>query len=144
MRIWVVLSAGRLSSGLTSKVKDASPLPLSYGSERVLVEGVTQDDLAPDVPKFTVQSLLPSLVNSKVPDCEAPGASVIEEGEIGAGDPIEPIARDPVGMTVAHMMRLLYFEPDNLEDARRALRIEAMSPGWRDSFEDRLLKAGAG
>ena len=69
---------------------------------------------------------------------------VIEEGEIGAGDPIEPIARDPVGMTVAHMMRLLYFEPDNLEDARRALRIEAMSPGWRDSFEDRLLKAGAG
>ena len=67
---------------------------------------------------------------------------VVEEGEIGAGDGIERITRDPVGMTVADMMRLLYFEPDNLDDARRALRIEAMSPGWRGSFEDRLRKAG--
>jgi MOSC domain-containing protein YiiM len=69
---------------------------------------------------------------------------VVEEGEIGAGEAIERIGRDPVGMTVADMMRLLYFEPDNLEDARRALRIEAMSPGWRGSFEDRLRKAGEG
>jgi MOSC domain-containing protein YiiM len=69
---------------------------------------------------------------------------VVEEGEIGAGDAVERLSRDPVGMTVADMMRLLYFEPDNLEDTRRALQIEAMSPGWRDSFEDRPRKAGEG
>ena len=67
---------------------------------------------------------------------------VVDEGEIGAGDTIEHVARDPVRMSVADMMRLLYYEPDNLEDARRALGIEAMSPGWRGSFEDRLRKAG--
>ncbi len=69
---------------------------------------------------------------------------VIDEGEIGAGDAIERVERDPVAMSVADMMRLLYSEPDNLEDTRRALRIEAMSPGWRGSFEDRLQKADEG
>ena len=69
---------------------------------------------------------------------------VVEEGEIGAGDTIERVERDPVRMSVADMMRLLYYEPDNLGDARRALRIEALSPGWRGSFEDRLRKAGEG
>jgi hypothetical protein len=36
------------------------------------------------------------------------------------------------------MMHLLYFEPDNVDGARRALEIEAMSPGWRSSFEERV------
>ncbi len=67
---------------------------------------------------------------------------VVEEGEIGAGDGIEAVRRDAERMTVAAMMRLLYFEPDNLADTRRALRITALSPGWRGSFEDRLRKAG--
>jgi hypothetical protein len=38
---------------------------------------------------------------------------------------------------------LLFFEKENLEGARRALRVRALSPGWRDSFEERLMKAGA-
>ena len=67
---------------------------------------------------------------------------VVEEGEIGAGDAIETVERDTERMTVAAMMRLLYFEPDNMADTRRALRIDALSPGWRSSFEDRLNKAG--
>jgi len=67
---------------------------------------------------------------------------VVEPGEIGAGDAIEALGRDAERITVADMMGLLYFEPDNLADTRRALRIEALSPGWRGSFEDRLRKAG--
>jgi MOSC domain-containing protein YiiM len=43
---------------------------------------------------------------------------------------------------VREMSRLLFFEPENLEGARRALRIRALSPGWRSSFEERLTKAG--
>jgi len=66
---------------------------------------------------------------------------VLEEGEVGSGDLIEKVHEDPVRMTVAEMNRLLYFELDNMDDARKALRIEALSPGWRKSFEDRLAKA---
>ena len=40
------------------------------------------------------------------------------------------------------MMRLLYFEPDNVAGAKNALEIEALSPGWRGSFEERVAKAG--
>ncbi len=44
-------------------------------------------------------------------------------------------------MTVREVMHLLYFDPDNLEDAKKALEIEALSPGWRRSFSDRIEKA---
>jgi hypothetical protein len=33
-------------------------------------------------------------------------------------------------------------DPEDLEGARRALLVRALSPGWRDSFEERLTKAG--
>ena len=66
---------------------------------------------------------------------------VLEQGEVGAGDVIHRLSAHPVGMTVRQMSNLLYFEKDDLDGARRALRIEAMSPGWRRSFETRLAKA---
>jgi len=66
---------------------------------------------------------------------------VIEEGEVGAGDVIEPVKTDPRRMTVGKVNNLLYFDLGNLEDSRKALRIKALSPGWRGSFEDRLAKA---
>lgn len=67
---------------------------------------------------------------------------VLEEGEVGAGDVFERVESDPERMTVREMSRLLFFEPKNLEGAKRALRVRALSPGWRDSFEERLVKAG--
>ena len=66
---------------------------------------------------------------------------VLEEGEVGAGDVIERVNTDPRRMTVGEVNNLLYFDLGNLEDSRKALRIEALSPGWRGSFEDRLAKA---
>ena len=66
---------------------------------------------------------------------------LLEEGEDGAGDVIEPVKTDPRRMTVGEVNNLLYFDLGNLEDSRKALRIEALSPGWRGSFEDRLAKA---
>ena len=41
-------------------------------------------------------------------------------------------------MTVGEIMHLLYFDPDNIDNAKKALDIEALSPGWRQSFEDRI------
>jgi len=66
---------------------------------------------------------------------------VLEEGEVGAGDIIEKVDENPVGMTIVEMNRLLYFEKDNMDGARKAITIKALSPGWRISFEDRLTKA---
>ena len=67
---------------------------------------------------------------------------VLREGEVGAGDVIERVESDPERMTVRQMSHLLFFEPENLEGAKRALGVRALSPGWRDSFRERLIKAG--
>ena len=60
---------------------------------------------------------------------------VIEEGEVGAGDPILPVARGPEQMTVAQVNALLYGPLHPRDQLERALRIPALSPGWRGSFE---------
>jgi MOSC domain-containing protein YiiM len=67
---------------------------------------------------------------------------VLDEGEVGAGDVFERVESDPERVTVREMSHLLFFDPENLEGAERALRIRALSPGWRDSFEERLTRAG--
>ncbi len=68
---------------------------------------------------------------------------VLREGEVGAGDAFEFVESDPERMTVWEMSRLLFFEPENVEGAKRALRVTTLSPGWRDSFRERLAKADA-
>lgn len=69
---------------------------------------------------------------------------VLEEGDIGTGDVIERTQEDPVAMTILEVNNLMYYDKDNLEDARRSLGIEALSPGWRTTFERRLAKVGTG
>lgn len=65
---------------------------------------------------------------------------VLEKGEVGAGDIFERVKVDPEQMTVREIHHLLYFDRENLEGARKALRIPALSPGWRGSFEEILAK----
>lgn len=82
---------------------------------------------------------------------------VLEEGEVGAGDPsielrvalrnskgdeIHRVRMGPEQMTIREIVRLAYFDPENVEAAQRAIRIPALSPGWREMFEERLLEAG--
>ena len=66
---------------------------------------------------------------------------VLEEGMVGAGDTITKQDEAPVRMSVREVMNLLYFDADNIADAKRALQIEALSPGWRGSFEERVAGA---
>jgi MOSC domain-containing protein YiiM len=66
---------------------------------------------------------------------------VLEEGDVGPGDTILRLTKHPVGLTVRQMSNLLYFEKDDMDGARRALQINALSPGWRQSFETRFVKA---
>ena len=65
---------------------------------------------------------------------------VLEEGGVGAEDAIEPAGYGSVRMSVRDMMHLLYFEPDNIDGARKALEIAAMSSGWREYFVERVVK----
>ncbi len=65
---------------------------------------------------------------------------VLQEGEIGAGDVFEVLARGPEGMSVAEIDALLFKGDHPRAALERALRIPALSPGWQWSMRE-LLKA---
>ncbi len=60
---------------------------------------------------------------------------VLEEGEVGPGDEIVRVADGPERFTVADIDALLYLPGHRADQLKRALRIPALSPGWRGSFE---------
>ena len=69
---------------------------------------------------------------------------VLQEGEVGAGDEIVQVGGATPRMTVAAINALLY-SPDHARDRlERALQLEALSPGWRASFEALLRSESAG
>ena len=60
---------------------------------------------------------------------------VLQEGEVGAGDEIVKVGETNERMTVAEINALLYSPNHPRDRLERALRIVALSPGWRSSFE---------
>jgi ferredoxin-NADP reductase/MOSC domain-containing protein YiiM/ferredoxin len=60
---------------------------------------------------------------------------VIEEGEIGAGDEIVKVAEGPEHVTVEEIDGLLYLPGHTPGQLQRALRIPALSEGWKGSFK---------
>lgn len=68
---------------------------------------------------------------------------VLTEGDVRAGDAIEKLADGPEGVTVAEVDALLYLPGHPRDALARALRVPALSPGWRASLES-LLAAPAG
>jgi len=69
---------------------------------------------------------------------------VLQEGDVGAGDGIVKVGEAEERMTVAEINALLYL-PDHARDRlERALRIEALSHGWRSSFEALLRSHATG
>jgi ferredoxin-NADP reductase/MOSC domain-containing protein YiiM len=73
---------------------------------------------------------------------------VLREGEVGAGDDIVQVGQAQERMTIAEINALLYSPNHPRDRLQRALRIEALSPGWRSSFEallqSRTTAAGRG
>jgi ferredoxin-NADP reductase/MOSC domain-containing protein YiiM/ferredoxin len=67
---------------------------------------------------------------------------VLEEGDVGAGDEITKIADGPERITVADIDALLYLPGHSREQLESALRIPALSPGWKSSLYA-LLDRGA-
>ena len=69
---------------------------------------------------------------------------VLREGEVRAGDEIVKVGEAEERMTIAEINALLY-SPDHARDRlERALQIEALSPGWRTSFEVLLQSRASG
>ena len=60
---------------------------------------------------------------------------VLEEGEVGAGDEIVEVEAGPERVTVAEINALLYLPGHPASGLERALRIPALSAGWRTSLE---------
>jgi ferredoxin-NADP reductase/MOSC domain-containing protein YiiM len=69
---------------------------------------------------------------------------VLEEGTVQAGDEIEQAAAGPEGMTVADIDALLYLPARSRRDLIRAIRIPALSRGWKGSFRELLDQEPAG
>src|SRR6185437_3775868 len=69
---------------------------------------------------------------------------VLQEGEVGAGDEVAKIGDGKERMTVAEINALLYSPNHPRDRLDRALRIEALSPGWRSSFEALLRSPASG
>ena len=60
---------------------------------------------------------------------------VLEEGEVGAGDEIIKVADGAEGMSVAEIDGALYLRGHTRDQWERALRIPALSAGWKESFQ---------
>src|SRR5690348_1002626 len=69
---------------------------------------------------------------------------VLKEGEVGAGDEIVKVGEARERMTVGEINALLYSPNHPRNQLERALRIEALSPGWRWSFEALLQSQTSG
>ena len=69
--------------------------------------------------------------------------AVTREGEVGAGDEIELIARDPNAVPISEITRLYvarrYSDPD-LASLARALRVVALPESWKQYFQERMGK----
>jgi MOSC domain-containing protein YiiM len=71
--------------------------------------------------------------------------AVTHEGEVGAGDEIKVIARDPNGVAVSEITRLYTakrYGDDEVNSIQRALLVAALPESWKAYLQERLQKVG--
>ena len=69
--------------------------------------------------------------------------SVLREGEVARGNPIEFAGRDDHGVTVADIAALYARDMDNEDLLRRAVEVPALPESWRAYFRKRLFEPDA-
>lgn len=67
--------------------------------------------------------------------------TVLREGEVTTGDPLELIAQDDLGITVADVASLYTADAVNQDLLRRVSELPALPEGWRNYFRKRLWEA---
>ena len=71
--------------------------------------------------------------------------AVVREGEVGAGDEIAAIAREPNAVAVSeitHLYVVKRYGEAEIGAVRRALRVAELPDGWKKYFRERLRQAG--
>ncbi len=64
--------------------------------------------------------------------------SVLEEGEVEAGDAITRIKHDENEITVEDITQLYAFDRHNMTMLQRVVTVEALPEGWREYFQERI------
>jgi MOSC domain-containing protein YiiM len=73
--------------------------------------------------------------------------AVTQEGDVGAGDEIAVIARDPNRVPVSDLTRLYIakrYGQDEVSSIQRASRVKALPESWKAYFQQRLQEVGEG
>jgi MOSC domain-containing protein YiiM len=68
--------------------------------------------------------------------------AVTREGEVGAGDEVKVIARDPNAVPVTDITRLYIakrYGNEEMAAVRRAIQVEALPESWKGYFRERLV-----
>lgn len=71
--------------------------------------------------------------------------AVTREGEVGAGDEIKLVDRDPNHVPVSEITRLYIskrYSADEVSSIQRALRITALPESWKEYFRVRMQRMG--
>ncbi|HWE85456.1 MAG TPA: MOSC domain-containing protein [Terracidiphilus sp.] len=72
--------------------------------------------------------------------------AVTREGDVGAGDDMTLVSRDPDSVSVSDITRLHVTGRYGLEDVRqvrRAIAVDALPESWKGYFRERLVRLGA-
>lgn len=72
--------------------------------------------------------------------------AVTREGEVGAGDEFNLLARDPNAVTVSEITRLYVakrYSADDVASVHRALLVTALPEGWKQYLRERIQKPNA-
>lgn len=69
---------------------------------------------------------------------------VLTEGRVAAGDEVVKVAAGPGAVTVAEIDALLYLPGHPRDALERALRVPALSQGWRTSLQNLATQASTG
>ena len=67
--------------------------------------------------------------------------AVTREGEVGAGDEIKDVSRDPNRVSMSEIIRLYVakdYKDADIDLVRRSLQVAAFPESWKEDFRDRL------
>lgn len=73
--------------------------------------------------------------------------AVTREGEVGAGDEIKVISRDPNAVPVSEITRLHIsktYTDEDIVSVQRTLQVTALTESWKEYFRERLNRARVG
>jgi MOSC domain-containing protein YiiM len=141
------------------------PLPMGAFGENFTTEGIASEDAVHIGDRFSIGSAEVIVTQPRMP-CYKLGIrfesdamvkrfliagrsgfylAVTREGEVGAGDEITMLSREPESVPVSAITRLYLAKKFDAEDARqvrRALGVGALTKSWKDYFREKLERLG--